>query len=61
MKYWRSRETSFASLKQGEEKHVRITFPPAPEVHPERPLRELWILLHDYVTEVAKFLGSQLN
>lgn len=28
---------------------------------PERPLRELWIAIHDYVTDVAKFLGSQIG
>jgi hypothetical protein len=38
---------------------------PAPEaaMHLEwsdRPLSEIWISLHDYLTEVAKFIGSQI-
>jgi hypothetical protein len=61
MKFWRSRKPSFDSLKQGEAAHVRITFPPTPSLYPEKPLREHWILLHDYLTEVAKFLGSQMK
>jgi hypothetical protein len=25
----------------------------------DRPLSEIWISLHDYLTEVAKFIGSE--
>lgn len=61
MKYWRSRKASFADQKQGEEAQVKITFPPTSYVLPQRPLRDLWIELHDYLTEVAKYLGTQLE
>lgn len=59
MRYWRTRKAGYVSSKEGEEGNVNITFPPKPSVFPEKPLRELWIDLHDYLTEVAKFLGSQ--
>ena len=26
----------------------------------DRPLSEIWISLHNYVTEVAKFIGSEI-
>jgi len=29
--------------------------------YPERPLRELWISIHDYINDVAKFLGLQIS
>jgi hypothetical protein len=41
--------------------HIHITFPPATGFHPQRPLSEPWISVHDYLTEVAKFLGSRLQ
>jgi hypothetical protein len=31
------------------------------KMYPERPLRELWISIHDYITDVAKFLGLQIS
>jgi hypothetical protein len=61
VKYWRSRKAKLAIVKRGETAQVLITFPPTPNVHPEKPLRELWIELHDYLTDVASFLGSQLG
>jgi hypothetical protein len=38
-----------------------ITIQPEAGIHPERPLSEIWISLHDYVTEIAKFLGAQIK
>ena len=61
MDFWRSRSAEFASSPHGGEMQVGITFPPAAGVYPERPLSEIWISLHDYITEVAKFLGSEIT
>lgn len=61
MKFWRSRKGSLAGTNTGQDAEVKITSPPASEVYPEKPLRDLWIELHDYLTEVAKYIGSQLN
>lgn len=61
MEYWRTRNTEFASPQHGLDRQVGVTIPSAAKVYPERPLRELWISLHDYTTEVAKFLGSQIS
>jgi hypothetical protein len=61
VKYWRKRKAKVAMGHPGEETRVQITFPPEPGVHPEKPLRQLWIELHDYVSEVSNFLGSQLT
>ena len=27
----------------------------------DRPLSEIWISLHDYLTDVAKFIGSEIS
>lgn len=61
MKYWRTRKAVFSGQTTGEERQVKINFPPTTAVHPEKPLRELWIEIHDYLTEVAKYIGSQLD
>jgi hypothetical protein len=61
MQYWRKRETGFARPQAGAAPQVGMTLPADGKVYPERPLRELWISIHDYVTDVAKFLGSQIS
>jgi hypothetical protein len=61
MKYWRSRKAKFAVTTPGDKAQVHITFPPTPNVRPETPLRELWIELHGYLTDIANFLGSQIK
>jgi len=61
MQYWRKRDTGFASPQAGAAPQVGMTLPTDGKVYPERPLRELWISIHDYVTDVAKFLGSQIG
>jgi len=61
MQYWRKRKTGFASPQAGVNPQVGMTLPADGKVYPERPLRELWILIHDYITDVAKFLGSQIS
>lgn len=62
MDYWRGRKTEFVSPQPGAPPQVGVTLPSSsPKIFPERPLRELWISLHDYVTEVAKFLGLQIK
>lgn len=60
VKYWRIRKANFAK-DGGEGPDVKISFPPIPNLHPEKPLRMLWVELHDYLTGVASFLGSQLR
>lgn len=59
LKYWRERKLQFANSLNGGDGHITIGFPPGGEKHPRKPLREIWIEIHDYLTEVAKFLGSQ--
>jgi len=61
MVFWRRRGTGFALGPDRGEMQLGITFPPEAVVYPERPLSKVWISLHDYVTEVAKFLGSQIK
>ena len=59
--YWRKPEAGFTRLQQGGDPQVVMTLPADGKTYPDRPLREHWILIHDYVTEVAKFLGSQIS
>jgi hypothetical protein len=61
MQYWRKRETEFARRQSGATPEVGMALENGGTLYPERPLRELWILIHDYVTDVAKFLGSQIG
>jgi hypothetical protein len=56
--YWRTRKPIFEGQKSGDQAQVTITFPPGPTIFPEKPLRDLWIELHDYAVEVAKFLSE---
>ncbi|MFY9731150.1 MAG: hypothetical protein WAK24_11115, partial [Candidatus Acidiferrales bacterium] len=58
LNYWRTKKPVFTTQKSGAEAHVKITFPPDPTIFPEKPPRELWIELHDYAVEVAKFLSA---
>jgi hypothetical protein len=61
MQYWRKRETEFSRRQMGTTPEVCMTLENGGKVYPERPLRELWIAIHDYITDVAKFLGSQIG
>lgn len=54
--YWRRHGTSYRS----NDKEVRLTIPSKPAAYPEQPLRDLFLLLHDYLTEIAKFLKAEL-
>jgi hypothetical protein len=58
MNYWRTKKPVFTARQPGEPGHVTMNFPPAPTIFPEKPLRELWIELHDYSVGIAKFLGT---
>jgi hypothetical protein len=61
MKFWHSREAEVVAGAQGADMQLGITISPQNIPYPQRPLSELWIPLHDYVTEVAQFLGSQIK
>lgn len=61
MRYWRSRSVVFSSQKVGSEPEIAIKFPPSPDTRPNKPLRELWIDLHEYLTAVAKFVGTEIK
>jgi hypothetical protein len=61
MQYWRKRRAEFAGHQTGGSPQVGMTLPADCKVYPERPLQDLWISIHDYVTDVAKFLGSQIG
>lgn len=61
MEYWRKRKTGLAGGQAGASLEVVMTLPSDGEAYPERPLRELWISIHDYITNVAQFLGSQIG
>jgi len=61
MQYWRKREAEFTRRQIGTTPEVGMTLEKGGKVYPERPLRELWISVHDYITDVAKFLGSQIG
>jgi hypothetical protein len=61
MQYWRKRKTEFVGHQAGASPEVGMTLPADGKVYPERPLRDLWISIHNYVTDVAKFLGSQIG
>jgi hypothetical protein len=56
-----SRKTEFARRQTGPVPEVGMTLENGGKVYPERPLRELWISIHDYITDVAKFLGLQIS
>jgi hypothetical protein len=56
MEFWRRTSTK-SSHEQG------MTTVPEAALHLEwgdRPLSEIWISLHDYLTDVAKFIGSEI-
>jgi hypothetical protein len=61
LRYGRNRKPKFDHEQPGKVAEVRITVPPAPNVHPEKPLREQWIEVHDSVSNVSSFLGSPLK
>jgi hypothetical protein len=61
MQYWRKRETEFTRRQTGTTPEVGMALENGGKVYPERPLRELWISIHEYITDVAKFLGSQIG
>jgi hypothetical protein len=61
MQYLRKRKTEFAGHQAGASPEVGMALPADGKAYPERPLRDLWILIHNYVTDVAKFLGSQIG
>ena len=56
MEFWRRKSTKPVH-QQG------MSAAPEASLHLEwsdRPLSEIWISLHDYLTEVAKFIGSAI-
>jgi hypothetical protein len=56
MEFWRRKSTK-SIHQQG------MSAAPEASLHLEwsdRPLSEIWISLHDYLTEIAKFLGSAI-
>jgi hypothetical protein len=55
------RKTEFAGRQTGAVPEVGMGLGNGGKVYPGRPLRELWISIHDYINDVAKFLGLQIS
>jgi hypothetical protein len=52
MEFWRTKSIHEQEMSAASEAAMHLEWS-------DRPLSEIWISLHDYLTEVAKFIGSE--